>query len=149
MELNRFKQLLESTMGNVKPLINEEPTVDKTKKDTFVPQTCADLERYGLSSFLTSEPDKAEKEFLEAIKTKRIKAMSWSRKGFFRPGDNLDDPYNYIVLKNNTFCTHSSRDDTNHDWSEIKGDETKKKVCKNMCKRKSPENSGVNELCKC
>ena len=26
MELNRFKQLLESTMGNVKPLIMEQPT---------------------------------------------------------------------------------------------------------------------------
>ena len=28
MELNRFKQLLESTMGNVKPLIMEQPTGD-------------------------------------------------------------------------------------------------------------------------
>ena len=75
MNTIRFQQLLESSMGNVKPLINEEPTLDKPKKDTFVPQTCVDLERYGLSSFLTSDPDKEEKEFLEAIKTKRIKAI--------------------------------------------------------------------------
>ena len=27
MELNRFKQLLESTMGNVKPLIMEQKTI--------------------------------------------------------------------------------------------------------------------------
>jgi hypothetical protein len=33
MELNRFKQLLESSMGNVKPLINEQSTdCSKLKK---------------------------------------------------------------------------------------------------------------------
>ena len=31
MELNRFKQLLESTMGNVKPLISEQSSFDLTK----------------------------------------------------------------------------------------------------------------------
>ena len=33
MELNRFNQLLESSMGNVKPLIMEQPT--ETKMGTF------------------------------------------------------------------------------------------------------------------
>jgi hypothetical protein len=54
MELNRFKQLLESTMGNVKPLIMEQPT--GTTKSIFdecftkqgipldeLPQSCKDM----------------------------------------------------------------------------------------------------------
>ena len=52
MELNRFKQLLESTMGNVKPLINEQNTLgsaiglttSSNKYETDVkPQTTNDL----------------------------------------------------------------------------------------------------------
>ena len=36
MELNRFKQLLESTMGNVKPLIMEQVTNDTLDGQTIV-----------------------------------------------------------------------------------------------------------------
>ena len=44
MELNRFKQLLESTMGNVKPLISEEETtiVDLTDLNSQVPDSLVD-----------------------------------------------------------------------------------------------------------
>jgi hypothetical protein len=44
MELNRFKQLLESTMGNVKPLISEQETtvVDLTDLNSQVPDNLVD-----------------------------------------------------------------------------------------------------------
>lgn len=44
MELNRFKQLLESTMGDVKPLISEEETtvVDLTDLNSQVPDSLVD-----------------------------------------------------------------------------------------------------------
>ena len=45
MELNRFKQLLESTMGNVKPLINENETTGTTieiKSPSDIPQSLVD-----------------------------------------------------------------------------------------------------------
>jgi len=41
MELNRFKQLLESTMGNVKPLINENETIE-IKSSSDIPQSLVD-----------------------------------------------------------------------------------------------------------
>jgi len=65
MELNRFKQLLESTMGNVKPLISEQPTgTTGTTTSIFdecfttqnipldkLPDSCKDLKNnYGLCS---------------------------------------------------------------------------------------------------
>jgi hypothetical protein len=40
MELNRFKQLLESTMGNVKPLIKESPDSEKDFILTKDEMTC-------------------------------------------------------------------------------------------------------------
>lgn len=91
MELNRFKQLLESTMGNVKPLLeNQTETVDA---DNFVNQL--DLNKFcsikGVPPIVTrllnalpeDKRDDAKqliKNFANAIKNKSVKELIGLRK---------------------------------------------------------------------
>jgi len=57
MELNRFKQLLESTMGNVKPLIMEEQTGATTiPGQTFVNKVATEGIKFVTSEMISSPP---------------------------------------------------------------------------------------------
>lgn len=56
MELNRFKQLLESTMGNVKPLIYEE-----SESDDDVVVNVDDIEQEDMKCFSDVSTEDAKK----------------------------------------------------------------------------------------
>lgn len=58
MELDRFKQLLESTMGNVKPLINEESMVKGGNCKLVTPITKEDFLNAAKNSKRMSDIDK-------------------------------------------------------------------------------------------
>ena len=85
MELNRFKQLLESTIGNVKPLIMEQPTGHTVNKD-------AEIQKLGLS-----DVDSAFKKYgferndnPPTIRTMDQYVVTYDKKPFFS-GDITED----------------------------------------------------------
>jgi len=59
MELNRFKQLLESSMGNVKPLINESVDIKKPEEDEWCKSNVKDVTK---QICIIKTPDTGDKE---------------------------------------------------------------------------------------
>ena len=53
MEKYRFKQLLESTMGNVKPLIVEDDIKEKSKRENQRSRTTCPVEQRGFVYIVT------------------------------------------------------------------------------------------------
>lgn len=73
MELNRFKQLLESTMGNVKPLIEEQGS-DITHNNKRVINENTDQQKYQQLYNAVSGLGTDEESFLKTIESIKDKA---------------------------------------------------------------------------